>query len=111
MASIQNKADQLRFSGRGPLDAKARVKTYDALSLDTTWTIQVDGNDIFVAYNGMIVSVWGDTTAENNGVYYLHDSAVTTAAGKPSVEPANWHKLGESAAAWDPAAADAVTIN
>ena len=102
---------QYIYSGKGPFDAKALVKTHSALLEDTTWTIQVDGNDVFVAYNGMIVSVWGDT-AENNGVYYLQDSAVTTTLGKPDVtNSANWHKLGESAAAWDPTAAGAIEIN
>lgn len=97
---------QYRYSGKGPFDAKSLVKTYAELLDSTTWT--VDGT--LVAYNGMIVSVWLDT-AENNGVYYLHDSTVTTTLGKPDVEnSANWHKLGESAAAWDPTAAGAIEI-
>jgi hypothetical protein len=107
MASIQNKADKLRFKGRGPLDAKSLVPKYADLLEDTTW--KVDGT--LVAYNGMIVSV-GLDTAENNGVYYLHDSTVTSPLGTPDVtNPANWHKLGESAAAWDPTAAGAIEIN
>ena len=32
MATIQNKTDQLRFNGQGPLDSKAIVKTYTYLT-------------------------------------------------------------------------------
>lgn len=93
MASIQNKADQLRFKGRGPLDAKSLVKTYADLLDSTTWTIE----DNLIAYNGMIVAVWLDKTAPaNNGIYYLFDANVTSALKKPDVtNAANWHKISD----------------
>lgn len=93
MASIQNKADQLRFKGRGPLDAKSLVKTYAELLDAETW--DVDGT--LVAYNGMIVAVWLDKTdTANNGIYYLFDINVTSALKKPDVtNAANWHKISD----------------
>lgn len=92
MASIQHKADQLSFKGRGPLDAKATVKTYSDLINLATWTV----DDTLVAYNGMIVAVWLDkTNASNNGIYYLFDPLVTSAIKKPDVtNEDNWHRLG-----------------
>jgi hypothetical protein len=94
MASIQHKADQQLFKGRGPLDAKSLVKTYsDLLNIDN-WT--VEGN--LVAYNGMIVAVWLDKTElANNGIYYLFDPAVTSPVKKPDVtNPDHWHKISET---------------
>jgi hypothetical protein len=96
MASIQNKADQLRFKGRGPLDAKSLVKTYAELLNTETWTI--DGT--LVAYNGMIVAVWLDKTDEaNNGIYYFFDPAVTSPLALKNADvtnPANWHKISDT---------------
>lgn len=95
MAGIQNKADQLRFKGRGPLDAKSLVKTYAELLNSSTWTI--DGT--LVAYNGMIVAVWLDKTdAANNGIYYFFDPAVTSVIKQKDADvtnPDNWHKISD----------------
>lgn len=91
MAIIKS-ADQFKYSGRGPLDAKALVKTYAELLLESTWTV----DDKLTAYNGMIVAVWlnNDDTSKN-GIYFLHDASVTKAISKPNVTvEANWHKLG-----------------
>lgn len=99
MASIQNKADQLRFSGKGPLDAKSLVKTYSELTDPKTWT--VDGT--LVAYNGMITAVWLDKTVDENGkyfrngIYYFFDPKVTSVLTQKNADvsnSANWHKLG-----------------
>ena len=98
MASIQNKTDQMRFRGKGPLDAKALVKTYAELTNPATWT--VDGT--LIAYNGMITAVWLDTTVDENGnsrngIYYFFDPAVTSIVNQSKAkvnEPANWHRLG-----------------
>lgn len=84
---------QYKYTGRGPFDAKALVKSYsELLSLDT-WTSE----DVLVAYNGMITAVWlnkEDTT--KNGIYFLFDPSVTTALKKPDVtNAANWHKFAE----------------
>jgi hypothetical protein len=83
-------AEQFKYTGKGPLDAKSLVGYYaDLLSADT-WT----ENGAIIAYNGMIVAVWRDTD-DNNGIYFLHDKAVTKPIHKPNVaDPANWHKLG-----------------
>lgn len=101
MANIFNSADQYRFTGKGPLDAKALVATFDLLTNVDTWTTPVVNpntgvtTNVRIDYNGMMVAVWKDPDATKNGVYFLHDSTVTTALGKPKVtEPANWHKMG-----------------
>lgn len=95
--AIMNKADQLRYTGKGPLDAKSLVKTYaDLLNIDT-WTATVNGAAAFVAYNGMIVAVWlnKDDTSKN-GIYFLFDPAANSAVKKPDIaNEANWHKLAE----------------
>jgi hypothetical protein len=98
MASIQNKTDQMRFKGKGPLDAKALVKTYAELTDPATWT--VDGT--LIAYNGMITAVWLDKTVDDNGnsrngIYYFFDPTVTSIINQSKAkvnEPANWHRLG-----------------
>ena len=89
--AIQYKADQLLYKSRGPLDAKATVKTYAELINIDTWT----HDDSLVAYNGMVVAVWLDKiSTENNGLYFLFDPLVTTALKKPDVtNTANWHKI------------------
>lgn len=90
MAVLQT-TDQFKYLGRGPLDSKALVKTYADLLLTSTWTT----DNTLVAYNGMIVAVWLDSTESNNGIYFLHDKAVTKAIHKPNVtDPNNWHRLG-----------------
>ena len=92
--AIQKKTDQLLYKSRGPLDAKSLVKTYADLIDIETWTY----DDTLVAYNGMIVAVYLDkVSAENNGIYYLFDPAVTKITHKPDVaNEANWHKLADS---------------
>lgn len=82
--AIINDSNQYRYTGKGPLDAKVLVKKYsDLLSIN-------------YAYNGMIVSVWNDST--NNGIYILRDPAVTSALGTPDVSnKANWHRITETA--------------
>lgn len=91
--ATQYKADQQLYLGRGPVDAKALVKTYAELLNVNTWT----KDDMLIAYNGMIVAVWlnKDDTAKN-GIYFLFDPQVTSALKKPDVaNEANWHKLME----------------
>jgi hypothetical protein len=88
-------SNQYLYTGRGPFDAKLLVKTYADLKKQETWN-SAGGKS--AAYNGMIVAVWcnkDDTT--KNGIYYLHDSAVTTTFKDPDVtNEANWHKIGEN---------------
>lgn len=93
------KRDQLVYSGRGPLDSKSLVKTYAELISASTWTQQVDGEDVIVAYNGMIVAVWlNKTDASKNGLYVLFDPLVTSALKKPDVtNEENWHRLDKPA--------------
>ena len=55
--AIAIKKDQSVYSGKGPLDSKSLVKTYTELVSTATWTQKVDGEDVFVAYNGMVVAV------------------------------------------------------
>ena len=90
--AIAKSADQFRYTGKGPLDAKALVKTYAELFDTTTWTI--DGK--VAAYNGMITAVWlNKEDTSKNGIYFLHDVNCTTALKTPDVTvEANWHKLG-----------------
>jgi hypothetical protein len=95
--AIMNKSNQLRYTGKGPLDAKSLVKTYSELLSISTWTTTVNGTDTFIAYNGMIVVVWlNKEDTSKNGIYFLYDPAVTSAIKKPDVEnAANWHRLAE----------------
>lgn len=83
--------NQYKYASRGPLDAKALVKTYAELLDPNTWTI--DG--ILTAYNGMITAVWlNKEDTSKNGVYCLFDSAVTSAVKAPDVtNEVNWRKL------------------
>ena len=87
-------SSQYLYTGRGPFDAKALVKTYESLLLESTW-LSDDGKN--TAYNGMIVAVWLNTAdPAKNGVYYLHDSKITSSFKAPDVtDSANWHKLAE----------------
>lgn len=82
---------QYSYSGKGPVDAKSLVKTYDALLQPSTW---YNNAGKVSAYNGMIVAVWLDQDATKNGVYLLHDPAVTSIFKTPDVAvPAHWHRL------------------
>ena len=87
-------SDQYKYTKRGPFDAKALVKTYAELLDPNTWI--VSGTDV-AAYNGMITSVWlNKDDSTKNGVYFLFDTAVTSALKVPDVtNEANWHKLAE----------------
>ena len=90
--AIVKSADQFKYSGKGPLDAKSLVKAYADLLDTATWTL--DNKNI--AYNGMITAVWlnKDDTSKN-GVYFLHDPACTSALKTPDVtNEDNWHRLG-----------------
>lgn len=95
--AIMDSRDQLLYLGRGPLDAKSLVKTYTDLTNVDTWTVQVDGTETFVAYNGMIVAVWlNKTDTSKNGLYFLFDPAVTSAVKRPDVtKDENWRKLAD----------------
>jgi hypothetical protein len=101
MANIFNSTDQYRFTGKGPLDAKALVPNFKTLTKVDTWIASVTNpntgvvTNVRIDYNGMIVAVWNDPDATKNGVYFLHDSQVKTALAKPNIEDeANWHKMG-----------------
>jgi hypothetical protein len=89
--SILPIGDQYKYNKRGPLDAKALVRTYAELLDVATWTIE----DTMAAYNGMVTAVWlnkDDTT--KNGLYFFHDPVATSALKVPDVtNEANWHKL------------------
>jgi hypothetical protein len=89
-----------------PLDARSLVKTYDDLLNINNW-VNANGNPI--VYNGMIVAVWLNTAdISKNGIYFLHDSSVTSAKGTPDVtKETNWHKIGGIEAL--PSIADQVT--
>ena len=86
-------SNQYKYTGKGPLDAKGLVKTYDELLNINTWTV----DDNIVAYNGMITAVWlNKADTSKNGIYYLFDPSVTTALKKPDVaNEDNWHKFAE----------------
>jgi len=91
-------SNQYRFSGRGPFDAKALVKTFADLLKTETWdAVNASGNKVSSAYNGMIVAVWANTVdSSKNGVYFLHDPQVTSPLKSPDVTvEANWHKVAE----------------
>jgi hypothetical protein len=76
-----------------PLDSRSLVKTYDDLLNIDNW-VNAKGSPI--VYNGMIVAVWLNTAdTSKNGIYFLHDSSVTSAKGTPDVtKENNWHKIG-----------------
>ena len=93
LTTVTKTGKQYLYTGRGPLDPKSLISTYDQLISKTTWT---EGTSI-IAYNGMIVAVWNNTAdATKNGIYFLHDSKVTNTFKAPDVtNEANWHKLAE----------------
>ena len=95
--AITNIKNQYKFAGKGPVDAKALIKTYAELLKVETWQVTNEaGTKVNTAYNGMITAVWlnKDDTSKN-GIYFLHDTSVTSAFGTPDVTlEANWHKLG-----------------
>jgi hypothetical protein len=89
---------QYRYTGKGPVDAKQLVKTYNDLLLESTWASTSGSN---TAYNGMIVAVWLDKNADKslsdrNGIYFLFDPNCNSTLKKPEVSnEANWHKIAE----------------
>ena len=85
-------SNQYLYTGRGPFDAKSLVKTYADLLLEKTWQSEA-GN--IIAYNGMVVAVWlNKEDVTKNGIYYLHDSTITSTFKAPDVtKETNWHKL------------------
>lgn len=92
-------SNQYKYSGKGPVDSKSLVKTFNDLCATDTWTSESGAN---TAYNGMIVAVWLDKDAtskeltDKNGLYILFDAQVTTTLKKPDVTvPSNWHKMCE----------------
>ncbi len=91
-------SNQYKYSGRGPLDAKALVKTYIELLKPETWLVEMDGVTKSCVYNGMITAVWGDSDNSKNGVYFLHDSNIKTAGAQKNLNvelESNWHRLGD----------------
>ena len=86
-------SNQYKYSKRGPLDAKAIVKTYVELLSPDTWMV----DSFMAAYNGMITAVWlNKTDTDRNGIYFLFDPDATSAVKVPDVtNEANWHKLAE----------------
>ena len=68
-----------------PFDSRSRVETLADLSLFETWD---SGDDNAYTYPGMIVSVYADSTPENNGLYYL------SAADYTDIN--NWVKISET---------------
>jgi hypothetical protein len=88
-------SNQYKYSKRGPLDAKALVKTYAELLDQNTWLV----NDFMAAYNGMITAVWlNKDDISKNGIYFLFDPNATSAVKVPDVaNEANWHKIAEVA--------------
>ena len=91
--AIVNTSTQYSFTGRGPLDSKALVKTYAELLSPATWDLE---NGTRTAYNGMITAVWLNAEdPSKNGIYFLHDENVTSARKAPDVTlETNWHKIG-----------------
>jgi hypothetical protein len=87
--------NQYKYAAKGPLDAKALVKTYADLFSTDTWQVDADGRKVNGAYNGLITAVWlNKTDTSKNGIYYLHDKAVTSTLSVPDVTKAdNWHKI------------------
>lgn len=86
-----NISTQYKYTGKGPVDAKQLVKTYNDLINKNTWTV----NSNNIAYNGMIVAVWLDKDdATKNGIYYLYDPECTSTLKNPDVTNSNnWHQL------------------
>jgi hypothetical protein len=96
MSAILN-SNQYRYTGRGPLDDKALVKTFADLTSEATWKIASGNKSVMTAYNGMVTAVWLDKEdPTKNGIYFLFDPNVTSVLKVPDVtNEANWHKLAE----------------
>ena len=76
-----------------PFDSRQLVSTKAALTSIDTWKYGTLGETpLLNAYNGMIVGVGKDSTADNNGLYILLDATSST----PDVTNiSNWHKIAE----------------
>lgn len=73
---------------QGPLDARQVVETYLDLMDPSTW---MDSENLVWVFDGLIVSVAGDTDASKNGVYFLNDSQSYTS-------PTSWIRIGQTSA-------------
>ena len=80
---------QYAYDGRGPFDTKMLVKTYEDLTTTETW-LGSDGSSL--AYNGMLVAVWRDSDASNNGIYFLYNGMKNN-KDLDVTNSNNWHKL------------------
>jgi hypothetical protein len=90
--AVITSSNQYKYTGRGPLDTKALVKTFKELTTKETWIV----NGVSIAYNGMTTAVWLDEDPSKNGLYVLHDPATLSIIQAPDVtREANWHKLAE----------------
>lgn len=93
MALVRN-SNQYLYAGRGPLDAKAIVSTFEDLTDPNTWL--PEGYNASVAYNGMITTVWKDPDPAKNGVYILRDPNFTNPLSQLNVaNKDNWKKIAE----------------
>lgn len=87
---------QYWYTGKGPVDAKQLVKTYDQLLDENTW---LSDSGSKTAYNGLFVAVWLDKGEDGklsgrNGLYVLFDPDCTSTLKNPDVtDESNWHKL------------------
>jgi hypothetical protein len=95
-------AGQLDSSIKGPLDSKSVTPFKTDLVEPSTWVTpgKTLSNANCRAYDGMLVTVYGDTE-ENNGLYQLKPRPSTLGAFPPSPNvftwsqnPDNWIKLG-----------------
>jgi hypothetical protein len=88
-------SNQYKYAAKGPLDAKALVKTYADLFSTETWQVNTGTRIANGAYNGLITAVWlNKEDTSKNGIYYLHDSTVTSTLSTPDVtKTSNWHKI------------------
>lgn len=85
-------SNQYVYTGRGPVDAKARVEKFSDLLEETTWSVtgnQPGDEAVITCYNGMIVTVYND--GEKNGIYVLFDENATDDFTAPNYQVAeNW---------------------
>ena len=93
--AIAEISGQYRFTGKGPVDAKSLVKTYEELITESTWLSDAGSK---TAYNGMIVAVWlNKADTSKNGLYYLFDPNCTSTIKNPDVTvESNWIKIGNT---------------
>ena len=94
--------NQYKLAGKGPVDAKALVKTYSELCLLSTWEVVDEyGKTVNTAYNGMVVAVWLDPDTSKNGIYFFQDNNKRNVSSVLNNNPdvtkeANWHRLGDT---------------